>query len=115
MTQESSSTIEQFETHRVRVTYAMPPVELLRPLEKNFRMLRRMYEMYAAERPWMLHPTCAGVDVHVDWSLLGIFLLVTVSLGAFVFPAWHANWSPLLSWRTAILRGAGLLRAHSRA
>src|SRR5918996_5154901 len=45
----------------------------------------------------------AGIDVHIDWSLLIIFVLVTVSLGAGVFPAWHPNWGPGLMWLTALI------------
>ena len=44
----------------------------------------------------------AGIDVHADWSLLIIFLLIAFSLGAGVFPAWHPNWSPALAWLTAL-------------
>lgn len=35
----------------------------------------------------------AGIDITVDWSLLVVFLLLTVSLGAGFFPAWHPDWS----------------------
>jgi Zn-dependent protease/predicted transcriptional regulator len=48
----------------------------------------------------------AGIEVHADWSLLIIFLLITFSLGAGVFPAWHPNWSPALSWVTALAAAA---------
>lgn len=44
----------------------------------------------------------AGIEVFVDWSLLIIFSLITLSLGAGLFPAWHPDWEPLLSWTTAI-------------
>ena len=43
----------------------------------------------------------AGVDVFLDWSLLIIFALVTVSLGAGVFPLWHPEWSGATTWLTA--------------
>jgi hypothetical protein len=43
----------------------------------------------------------AGIDIAVDWSLRIIFLLVTLSLGAGVFPAWHPDWSAALFWSTA--------------
>ena len=36
----------------------------------------------------------AGIDVHLDWSLLIIFFLITFSLGGALFPAWHPEWSP---------------------
>lgn len=45
----------------------------------------------------------AGIDIQIDWSLLIIFLLVTFSLGAGVFPAWHPDWSLGLSWLTAFI------------
>lgn len=43
----------------------------------------------------------AGIDVRVDWSLLIIFFLITVSLAGGVFPSWHPQWSPGLAWLTA--------------
>lgn len=48
-----------------------------------------------------------GVQVHVDWSLLFIFALVTFNLGAGLFPRWHPTWSAALCWGTAL--GAALL------
>jgi Zn-dependent protease len=48
-----------------------------------------------------------GIRLKLDWSLLVIFGLVTVSLGAGVFPAWHPTWSPALAWATAF--GAAVL------
>ncbi len=45
----------------------------------------------------------AGIDVHVDWSLLIIFALIASSLGLATFPALHPNWSSLLSWVTALV------------
>jgi Zn-dependent protease len=44
----------------------------------------------------------AGIDVVLDWSLLLIFMLITVSLSAGVFPAWHPGWSVVLSWATGL-------------
>jgi Zn-dependent protease/CBS domain-containing protein len=49
----------------------------------------------------------AGIDVYLDWSLLIIFTLVTVNLGAGVFPAWHPDWSAATHWLTAL--GAAVL------
>jgi Zn-dependent protease/CBS domain-containing protein len=46
--------------------------------------------------------TVAGIDVVVDWSLLIIFLLITFSLAAGVFPAWHPDWGAGLAWITAL-------------
>jgi Zn-dependent protease/CBS domain-containing protein len=44
----------------------------------------------------------AGIDVHLDWSLLIIFTLIVFSLGGGLFPAWHPEWSPAQSWMTAV-------------
>lgn len=44
----------------------------------------------------------AGIEILVDWSLLIIFSLITLSLGAGLFPAWHPDWGPLLIWGTAL-------------
>jgi Zn-dependent protease/predicted transcriptional regulator len=43
-----------------------------------------------------------GIDVHVDASLLIIFTLVLVALGAGVVPAWHPGWEPVVVWLTAL-------------
>lgn len=43
-----------------------------------------------------------GVEIRVDWSLLVIFALITVNLGAGVFPAWHPEWGLALSWGVAL-------------
>lgn len=47
-----------------------------------------------------------GVELRADWSLLIIFGLIAVHLGAGVFPAWHPDWSPGLSWLMAVLAAA---------
>ncbi|CAI8827404.1 site-2 protease family protein [Methylocaldum szegediense] len=44
----------------------------------------------------------AGIEILVDWSLLIIFSLITLSLGAGFFPASHPDWGPLLLWGTAL-------------
>ena len=44
----------------------------------------------------------AGIDVYLDWSLAIIFTLVTFSLGAAAFPAWHPDWDAVTIWVTAI-------------
>ncbi len=49
----------------------------------------------------------AGIAVHLDWSLLIIFLLIAFSLASAVFPHWHPDWSVALRWGTAL--GAALL------
>ena len=43
-----------------------------------------------------------GIEIAVDWSLTIIFLLVTFSLSAGVFPAWHPDWSATLCWTTGL-------------
>ena len=48
-----------------------------------------------------------GVEVAVDVSLLIIFTLIVVNLGAALFPRWHPMWSPWLVWGTAFA-AAGL-------
>jgi Zn-dependent protease len=44
----------------------------------------------------------AGIDVHLDWSLLIIFFLIAFSLGTALFPSWHPEWSAARSWATAL-------------
>jgi len=46
--------------------------------------------------------TVLGVPVHVDWSLLIIFMLIAVNLGLGLFPAWHPDWSVTLTWGMAL-------------
>lgn len=43
-----------------------------------------------------------GVRIGADWSLLVAFWLVTVSLAAGTFPAWHPDWSESLRWGVAL-------------
>jgi Zn-dependent protease/predicted transcriptional regulator len=43
-----------------------------------------------------------GIEIHVDWSLLVIFLLVAFGLAAGLLPAWHPTWGPLVCWATAL-------------
>lgn len=43
----------------------------------------------------------AGVELVADWSLLLIFALIVVNLGAGVFPVWHPEWSTGLAWALA--------------
>jgi len=42
-----------------------------------------------------------GIPVAIHWSLLLIFLLVLFNLALGIFPSWHPDWSPLLTWTTA--------------
>ncbi len=44
-----------------------------------------------------------GVRIDLDWSLFIIIWLVTVSLAAGTFPAWHPDWSPGLRWGVALV------------
>ncbi len=43
-----------------------------------------------------------GIAIHLDWSLLIIFFLITATLAAGLFPAWHPDWTPAHSWATAV-------------
>jgi Zn-dependent protease/CBS domain-containing protein len=45
----------------------------------------------------------AGVEVRLDWSLLIVFWLIVMNLGAGLFPARHPDWSPLLGWSMAAI------------
>lgn len=44
----------------------------------------------------------AGIDVHLDASLLIIFFLIAFSLGSALFPLWHPGWSLAQLWITAL-------------
>ena len=43
----------------------------------------------------------SGIEIRLDWSLLVVFGLIAVNLGAGLFPAQHPDWSPGLSWALA--------------
>jgi Zn-dependent protease/predicted transcriptional regulator len=43
-----------------------------------------------------------GINIQVDWSWIFIFLLVTWSLAIGLFPSWHPDWGPALSWAVAL-------------
>ncbi len=43
-----------------------------------------------------------GIEIRLDFSVAIIFSLVAYSLGAGLFPQWHTDWSPGLSWATAL-------------
>ena len=43
-----------------------------------------------------------GIEIHIDWSWLLIFLLVTWSLAA-VFGQWHPDWGVALRWGGALV------------
>src|SRR5262245_32967543 len=44
-----------------------------------------------------------GINIHVDWSWILIFLLVTWSLAVGLFPAWHPDWGAALRWGLAVV------------
>lgn len=44
----------------------------------------------------------ADVEIFAHWSVLVIFTLILFSLGASVFPNWHPEWPPLLTWAIAL-------------
>ena len=43
-----------------------------------------------------------GIDVLLHRTLIVIFALIVASLGLGVFPSWHADWSPFVTWVTAV-------------
>lgn len=44
----------------------------------------------------------AGIDIRVDFSLAIVFSLITFSLGMGLFPSWHPDWGPFITWVTAV-------------
>lgn len=42
------------------------------------------------------------IEIVADWSLMIIFSLITFSLALGMFPAWHPDWTPQVSWLTAL-------------
>jgi Zn-dependent protease len=44
----------------------------------------------------------AGIAIHVDLSLVIVFSLITFALGNGLFPSWHPEWGPLVTWATAL-------------
>lgn len=46
-----------------------------------------------------------GIEICLDLSVTIIFALIVFSLGASVFPGWHPDWSPVVTWSTAVLAG----------
>jgi Zn-dependent protease/CBS domain-containing protein len=44
-----------------------------------------------------------GINIHLDWSWVFIFVLVTWNLAASVFPGMHPDWSPGLNWALGII------------
>lgn len=44
-----------------------------------------------------------GIEILIDWSLVIIFTLITVSLGTGIFPAWHPEWTSGMIWITALM------------
>jgi Zn-dependent protease/CBS domain-containing protein len=47
----------------------------------------------------------AGIAIHLDWSVMVIFILVVGSLATSWFPATHRGWSLAIVWITAIAAG----------
>ena len=56
-----------------------------------------------AEPPGFSLMQVFGIEIRLDWSLIVIFVLITFNLGAGLFPRLHPEWSPALSWVTALL------------
>ncbi|HEY0708183.1 MAG TPA: site-2 protease family protein [Polyangia bacterium] len=52
----------------------------------------------------------AGIDIHVDWSLLIVFVLIMLNLGLGLLPLAHPEWHASLRWLVALL-AAGLFFA----
>lgn len=50
-----------------------------------------------------------GIEIRLDWSLMIIFLLISLSLGAGLFPAWHPDWGAGLVWLTALVAAVLLI------
>ena len=49
--------------------------------------------------------TIAGIEIRLDTSVVVIFALIVFSLATGVFPNWHPDWSPWLTWGTALVSG----------
>jgi Zn-dependent protease/predicted transcriptional regulator len=50
-----------------------------------------------------------GVEIFIDWTLLGIFLLIAFDLGAGLFPAWHPDWTVTMNWTLGLVAAALLI------
>ncbi|HTO50989.1 MAG TPA: site-2 protease family protein [Burkholderiales bacterium] len=50
----------------------------------------------------------AGIEIHADWSLLVIFVLIASSLAMGLFPEWHPDWGLGLVWATALAAAVAL-------
>ena len=53
--------------------------------------------------------TVASVDIRLDWSLFIVVALISVNLGAGLFPLWHPEWGMGLSWTVALAAAALLI------
>ena len=60
-----------------------------------------------AKTPFRSLKLCSlmGIDIHLDASLIIVFVLVVWMLGGNLFPSWHPEWSATLSWMTALAAG----------
>ena len=50
----------------------------------------------------------AGIEIHADWSLLVIFVLIASSLAMGLFPEWHPDWGRGLVWAAALAAAVAL-------
>lgn len=46
-----------------------------------------------------------GIEIRLDFSVLIVFALVVSMLALSVFPHWHPDWDPLMTWSVALVAG----------
>ncbi len=63
------------------------------------------YRSEARERGGLRLFTIFGIEIRLDFSVVIIFGLIVYSLAAGLFPQWHPDWSPTVSWGTAFVAG----------
>jgi len=49
--------------------------------------------------------TLFGIEIRLDISVMIIFSLIVYSLGNGVYASWHPDWSPIVTWGTALVSG----------
>ncbi len=49
--------------------------------------------------------TVFGIEIRLDFSVVIIFGLIVYSLAVGLFPQWHPEWAPAVSWGTAFIAG----------